>query len=346
MQRQRIGNSFARVTASPGPELRFRIETKLPQKPSLSTLNSQRSTSYVPLNVHSYYSFLDSTLSPRAVVELAKRYELSAIALTDHNNLHGAVEFAQLAAAAGIKPIIGAELDCHGRRICLYAQNQKGYQNLCRILNRQSGADRAAASRKQTALGERSKVIYKAPTASRPMDFSEVDTEGLLAVSSVAEWAQFFPERFYLQTNNREAFEKRVSSLPCVVALPVHYELPADRWKYDIIQSIRTLTLLRQQHPEKRLAGQYHFRSALEMRKLVAAHPELLAHSVELAERCSFTIQPGLPQFPRYTPTGSTPVRIIAQTGHGRRCRRYPAKSLAQTATGRGVGHYHRCRVR
>lgn len=261
-------------------------------------------------------------------MELAKRYELPAIALTDHNNLHGAVEFAQLAAAAGIKPIIGAELDCHGRRICLYAQNQKGYQNLCRILNRQSGADRAAASRKQTAPGERSKVIYKAPTASRPMDFSEVDTEGLLAVSSVAEWAQFFPERFYLQTNNREAFEKRVSSLPCVVALPVHYELPADRWKYDIVQSIRTLTLLRQQHPEKRLAGQYHFRSALEMRKLVAAHPELLAHSVELAKRCSFTIQPGLPQFPRYTPSGSTPAEFLRKLVMEGLRRRYPRDHL------------------
>jgi len=129
VQRQRIGNSFARVTASIGPELRFRIETKSP------TARSSVSSNYVPLNVHSYYSFLDSTLSTRAVVELAKRYELPAIALTDKNNLHGAVEFAQWAALAGIKPIIGAELDWQGQHLCLYAQNPKGYQNLCRILS-------------------------------------------------------------------------------------------------------------------------------------------------------------------------------------------------------------------
>src|SRR5206468_1576537 len=93
------------------------------------------SLSYVPLNVHSYYSFLDSTLSIKAIVELAKRYELPAIALTDKNNLHGAVEFAQAAAEAGIKPIIGAEIECQGQRVYLYVQNQKGYHNLCRILS-------------------------------------------------------------------------------------------------------------------------------------------------------------------------------------------------------------------
>ena len=56
---------------------------------------------YTPLNVHSYYSFLDSTLSIKAIIDFAKTQQLPAIALTDKNNLHGAVEFAQAAAEAG-----------------------------------------------------------------------------------------------------------------------------------------------------------------------------------------------------------------------------------------------------
>src|SRR5439155_23526589 len=88
----------------------------------------------VPLNLHSYYSFLDSTLSINAIIELAKRHELPAIALTDKNNLHGAVEFAQAAAKAGVKPIIGAELEWNGHRVCLFVQIQTGYQILCSIL--------------------------------------------------------------------------------------------------------------------------------------------------------------------------------------------------------------------
>src|SRR5205823_2639400 len=135
--------------------------------------------SFIPLNVHSFYSFLDSTLSIKAIIELAQRHELPAIALTDKNNLHGAVEFAQAAAAAGIKPIIGAEVDWNGRRVCLYVQNQKGYHNLCRIL---TGFD----SQEQFT-----------------------DTEGLIAVSPAADLARFFPDRFYLEISSLEHFEKK-----------------------------------------------------------------------------------------------------------------------------------------
>src|SRR6185437_8074950 len=77
------------------------------QKPSARLI---KTTTYVPLRVRSHYTFLDSTLSPTAIVSLAKQHGMSAIALTDIGNLHGAVEFAQAAKGAGIKPIFGTEL--------------------------------------------------------------------------------------------------------------------------------------------------------------------------------------------------------------------------------------------
>jgi len=124
--------------------------------------------------------------------------------------------------------------------------------------------------------------------------------------------------------------------------------LPSDRWKYDIIQSIRTLTLLRQQHPEKRLDGEYHFRPAGEMQKLFSAHPELLARSHEIAERCSFTFSLGKPQFPGYPPpAGLTPAAYLRQLVMEGLQRRYPEKTFsAQTAARAGAGHHHRCRLR
>src|SRR5262249_53932435 len=82
------------------------------------------------------YSFLNSSLSPEAIVALAKRHGLPAIAMTDAGNLHGAVEFAQAAKAAGIKPIFGAEIQVDGKPLWLYVQNAQGYANLCRILSR------------------------------------------------------------------------------------------------------------------------------------------------------------------------------------------------------------------
>jgi DNA polymerase III alpha subunit len=128
---------------------------------------------------------------------------------------------------------------------------------------------------------------------------------------------------FLPQVSDLETFNKRSSPLPGVASFPVHYEQPADRWKYDVVQSIRTLTLLRQPHPQKRLESEYHFRPPAGMQKLFASHPELLANSFDLADRCSFEFTLGVPQFPGYTPAdGSLPsafLRRLAMEGLQRR---------------------------
>ena len=89
---------------------------------------------YVPLNVKSYYSFLDSALSIAAIIEAAKETGAKALAITDPN-LHGAVEFFTAARDAGIKPIIGAEIITNGRPLNLYVENVHGYENLCQLLS-------------------------------------------------------------------------------------------------------------------------------------------------------------------------------------------------------------------
>ena len=269
----------------------------------------------IPLQVRSYYSFLDSTLSIAAMVDLARQQELPAIALTDRHNLHGAVEFGLAAVAAGIKPIIGAAVHWRGQALHLYVQDQTGYRNLCRLLSAESLPERGSGHPAGGARGE-------GPPG---------DTGGLIATSPCAEWAEFFPGRFYREVTQPDAFKP--GPLPGVAALPVHYALPADRWKYDVVQSIRTLTLLRQPHPEKQLAGEYHFRGAAEMHRRFAARPELLAHSREIADRCAFHFSPGKPQFPAFhPPDGSTPAEFLRRLVCAGLRRRYP-KEHARFAT-------------
>jgi DNA-directed DNA polymerase III PolC len=385
IQRQRIGNSFAHapidakvrpvVTSSPAPELRFRVELNASGSNATSAslgqskiTNLKSKVASIPLNLHSHYSFLDSTLSIPAIVELAQRQHLPAVALTDKNNLHGAVEFAQATLAAGIKPIIGAELNWHGHRLCLYVQNQTGYANLCRILSQnvaEAGNPKAevrtpkeirssnSEQRKQFDLSQAGRRLpsdfaLRPSFGFRPSAF-EFPTEGLLVVSSSPDLAPFFPDRFYLEVSSLDAFEKFQqsnnpsihqstnpsiphsalrtlhSALPLVASLPVHYASAADRWKYDILQSIRTLTLLRQAHPGKRLGGELHLRSPAEMQRLFAAHPELLANTLEIADRCSFSFTLGTPQFPSYpTPDGSPPAVFLRRLVMDGLRRRYP----------------------
>src|SRR5208283_65651 len=144
-----------------------------------------------------------------------------------------------------------------------------------------------------------------------------------------AELAQFFPGRFYLEAATPEVLDGRGGALPCVASLPIHYEQPSDRWKYDVVQSIRTLTLLRQGHPQKRLGGEYHFRSAAELQRLFAARPECLEHSREIAERCAFAFRLGKPQFPNYAPAdGSVPAAFLRRLVLEGLQRRYPKEHV------------------
>ena len=103
--------------------------------------------SFVHLHTHTHFSMLDSTIRVADLVRRAQEDEVSAIALTDHNNMFGAVEFFKQAKAAGIKPILGSEVnlvpddrrDPEVRRtatVVLLCRDNVGYANLCYLLSR------------------------------------------------------------------------------------------------------------------------------------------------------------------------------------------------------------------
>ena len=102
-------------------------------------VRNQKSKVHVPLLVRSYYSFLNSTLSPDAVVDWAERLGCPAVALCDQGNLHGAVALVQAAKAAGIRPVLGAEVEVQGKPLWLYVENASGYAKLCRLLSSTAG---------------------------------------------------------------------------------------------------------------------------------------------------------------------------------------------------------------
>jgi len=105
------------------------------------------SPGFVHLHVHTHYSLLDGLTRIEALVQRAKEFQMPAVAMTDHGNLFGAVEFHVAACKAGVKPIIGLEAylargDRRSREgadakssfhLLLLAMNLKGYQNLIRL---------------------------------------------------------------------------------------------------------------------------------------------------------------------------------------------------------------------
>jgi len=301
------GHDF-RLREAPKDVVKERTKPALGLNIFVRKLDSPKSCqNYVPLRVRSYYTFLDSTLSPAAIVNLAKQYSLPAIAMTDIGNLHGVVEFAQAAKQASIKAIYGAELNVDQHAVLLFVESANGYRNLNRLLSRMAAAgdyEEAVAAHQRRAI---SKIHLDGLT------------EGLIAVSGDTRLADLFPERFY-QTASKQFAKSKYAQVACPV---IHYASPSDRLKYDILQSIRTLTLLRQQHPNKRLDGSFHFPPPFQIIEACKEHPEWVANTIEIAQRCNFEIPFGKPQFPAFVPPdNSTPrefLRSLIMNGLRRR---------------------------
>jgi len=277
--------------AKPQLKIRFQIQQRsIPAK----------AATYVPLRVRSYYTFLDSTLSPSAIVNLARQHGLSSIALTDIGNLHGALEFAQAAKKANIKPIFGVELCVNTHPLLLFVASATGYRNLNRLLSKKA---EGGTQSDETAVAAR----QRAPVTFDFLAHHSAQLEGLIAVSPDPRVAEMFPGRVYQMATRaaQHAIPTGLSAVPCPA---IHYATPDDRIKYDIVQSIRTLTLLRQEHAGKHMDGRLHFRRADEMVAACQDHPDWLAHSQEIADRCLFEMPFGKPQFPAFTPPdGSAP---------------------------------------
>jgi error-prone DNA polymerase len=239
---------------------------------------TRRSTSKAApaLNVKSCFSFLDSTLSIPAIIEAAVEHDMPAVALMDPN-LHAAVPFFQAATAAGIKPIIGAELACGQGPMLAYVQNQTGYANLCHLLS-------------SDAINVTNELIHNY-------------SEGLIIVP--AESPDY--------------------------ALPeIRYHRPEDRIFFEILQSIKTLTLLHQSHALKR-SGCFHLPSSVEWRQRYNA-PAIQA-SQRIAEQCEFVFDFQKIRFPRYIPRDdSTPAAMLYQLAHTGLRNRYGAKAKQHEA--------------
>jgi error-prone DNA polymerase len=92
-------------------------------------------TPYVELHLHTAFSFLDGASLPEEMIARACELGYHALAVTDHDGLYGAMEFAQHAQAAGIAPLTGAELTLiDGSHLTLLAESARGYANLCRLI--------------------------------------------------------------------------------------------------------------------------------------------------------------------------------------------------------------------
>jgi len=286
------------------------------------------------LHVHSWFSLLDSTLSIDALVQAAVAHGYPAVALTDRDTVAGAVEFWKKARAAGLHAVIGAEVTCaDGWPLTLLVENAEGYRQLCRLLTARIGHPEGLPV--EALARHAAGLICIAGPRSAPAQALRRNRSAEPLVGALRE---IYGRNLALGIGPHHDDDLRVTRLfaelgrrlriPLAAAADIHYLEPGDRLRFDILQSMRTLTLLNQPHAGKLPPGRYHFHSPEEMERYFGGLPQALANSLRIAERCQFDFDLGDIHFPAF-PCEDPLALLRAKTAEGMR-RRYGAAPKAE----------------
>lgn len=284
---------------------------------------------FAPLHNYSHFSILDSLLSPDLIAQAAHASAMPAAALTDRDTLAGAVAFYKKTKDLNIHPVIGAEVTLEDQStLVLLVENNTGYANLCQLLSTRvehpKGVTPADVQRFSAGL------ICLAGPASAPALALKQNRPPEPALRFLQDT---FPSRLALELAPHHDDDLRVARLsaelarrqriPIVAAAAVHYFAPEDRLCYDILASMRTLTLLNQKHPQKLPPGRYHWHTQEDIERFFGGLPQAIENTMRVAERCQFDFELGDIRFPKFP--CDQPVELLRSKVEAGIRRRYGA---------------------
>ena len=302
-----------------------------------------KTSEFVHLHVHSHYSLLDAVGETNMIIETARRFGMPAIAVTDHGNMFGAIEFYQNAIKAGVKPIIGFEayltegcrLEKDGTsfrkplyHLILLAKNINGYKNLIKLSSFGYTEGYYYKPRIDWELLQKHHdgiiALSGCLQGEVPWKLMHGDDDG--AKKAVRRYQDVFGrDNFFLEIQNHGLAEQ-TAVLPKIVSLarscdaPIvatndsHY-IEADDWEaHDILLCIQTGSTMKDPNRFKFGTHEFYLKSPQLMGELFKDFPEALINTLSVAERCNLQLSLGksiLPHFP--VPVGMTSEMHLEQ---------------------------------
>ena len=290
--------------------------------------------SFVHLRLHSEYSLSDSTIRIKPLVQAVEDGGMSAVALTDLNNVFGLVKFYRAAIGAGIKAIFGVDIlldneddDSAPFHLILLCQNDEGYRNLSKLISKSytDGQHKGIARVTQEWVKEFSVgLIALSGGKSGDVGKALIDGNTEKAAELAAQWSAIFPDRYYveLQRTGRNGDEDYLHAavhlatqldLPVVATNDTRFLKADDFYSHEARVCISEGYVLDDKNRPKNYTDQQYLRSAEEMQELFADIPEALENTVEIAKRCNLPLTLGknyLPDTP--IPEGFTIDEFLA----------------------------------
>jgi DNA polymerase III subunit alpha len=278
--------------------------------------------SFVHLRTHTEFSVVDGTLRIDAAVAAAAKDEQPACAITDLNNLFGAIKFYSAARKRGVKPIIGCDLwmepegdEKQGTRLLVLVQNQEGYLNLCDLLARAwtGNSQRAQAYVKWAWLETHARGLLALSGADHGAVGQALLAGDTARATTLAErLSALFPNRFFieLQRAGLSSNERHVRAavplaaqlkLPVVATHPVQFLEPDDFEAHEARVCVAEGETLANPKRVKRFSREQYFKSAAQMHALFADLPVAVDNTLAVAQRCNLQLTLGkarLPDFP------------------------------------------------
>ncbi|MDO5552599.1 MAG: DNA polymerase III subunit alpha [Planctomycetia bacterium] len=291
---------------------------------------------FTHLHVHSHYSLLDGAGKIDALIKHAKELGMTALALTDHGNLYGTLEFYQKCLKEGIKPILGYEAymaprsrfekaATGGRResnyhLTLLAMNNTGFHNLLVLSSLAYIEGYYYRPRIDKELLEKYNEGLICLSGCVSGEFSKLLVNGngsaasIEQATSVAKWFKnLFGDRYYIELQDHGLEIQRLPiqlgpkiakelNIPTVATNDVHYVRREDADAQDILLCINTKKYRTDQDRMRMDSDQFYLRSGREMLAAMPNHADAIARSMEIVDRCQVDLVLGKRFFPKFVP--------------------------------------------
>ena len=295
------------------------------------------SPAFIPLAIRSSYSLLESMITPSDIAKWCKKHFVPAAAVTDRNNLFGALELSTKLAESGVQPIMACCFDVadgtpksEPSRISLYAQNEAGYQRLMFLSSRAylDAPDGVPKLHRRLLLEETDGLILL--TGGAEGEVARHVLKGRMgdARTELSTLAAAFPGRCYVEiTRHGTQAEFKTEAgllelaysleLPIVATHDARFMAPGDNVAHDALMCIANGQYLGQDD-RKRVEPSQYLKSPQEMQALFEDLPEAIASTVDIARRCAVKAEARSPILPSFSNGGrSEPEELRVQAREG-----------------------------